>query len=249
MEKVTVTIVALNEEDYIGDCLESVSWADEIIVSDSGSTDRTVEICRSHGAKVFSDKWLGFGGQKNLCAGRAAHGWILNLDADERVTPELKFEIRDVLEGPDKDGYHIPRKNYLGKVWIRYCWYPDYTLRLYRKERGAYTNKCHASVAVKGPGGRLKNPLVHLSYRDITDYMERLQKYSTLAAKDMLEEGREAAVADLVLRPQAAFLKMYVMKRGFLDGTLGFILSLLNAYYTLAKYSKLWEMKRGKAAS
>ncbi|HLD18382.1 MAG TPA: glycosyltransferase family 2 protein, partial [Candidatus Nanoarchaeia archaeon] len=152
MQKISVTIITLNEEANIRACLESVKWADEILVSDSGSSDRTVEICKEYGAKVFNDVWLGFGKQKNLIAGRARNNWILNIDADERVTPELKKEIEEVLNNGDCEGYNIPRKNFFSNKWIRHCgWYPDYNLRLYRRDKGRFNERnVHEAVQIDG---------------------------------------------------------------------------------------------------
>ncbi|MBI5562256.1 MAG: glycosyltransferase family 2 protein [Deltaproteobacteria bacterium] len=243
----SVTVICLNEEANIGACLESVKWADEIVVSDSGSTDKTLEICAHYGAKVSSDAWLGFGAQKNLCAARAGNEWILNIDADERVTPGLRREIEEAMEDAGKAGYYVPRKNYFGERWIRRCgWWPDYNLRLYRKTSGAWVERAvHESVEVEGATGRLKNPLEHRTYRDVADYLQRMQRYSTLAAAQMRGEGKKAGVSDMLLRPPFTFFKMYVLKLGFLDGVHGIMLSALYASYTLAKYAKLWEMDKG----
>mgnify|MGYP001571083632 CR=1 FL=1 len=247
--KLTVTIIALNEEANIRDCLESVRWADEVIVSDSGSADRTAELCRNYGAKVFMDDWLGYGRQKNLCQDRAANEWILNIDADERITPELREEIQNALAGNGADGYLIPRKNYFGGFWVRRCgWYPDYNLRLYRKSAGRFVERrVHEAVHLEGRKERLKSPMIHLTYRDTTDYLSRMQRYSTLAAEDMLNEGRRPSLLDLFVRPQFTFFKMFVLKRGFLDGTTGLVLSMLYAFYTFSKYAKLWELTKGRA--
>ncbi len=247
MENISVTIIALNEEDNIRECLESVKWADEIIVSDSGSSDRTAGICREAGAKVYFDAWSGFGKQKNLCAGRARNNFILNIDADERITPELKEEILKAAESGDKAGYYIPRMNFFGERWIRHCgWYPDYNLRLYRKDMGGFSERrVHESVIVNGPKGYLKNPMVHRTYRDISDYLKRMERYSTLAARQMLDEGKSAGLIDMSLRPPFTFFKMFVLKRGFLEGTTGFVLSAFYAFYTFAKYAKLRELRQG----
>jgi len=251
MEKISATIITLNEEDNIRDCLESLKWADEILVSDSGSTDTTAEICREYGATVYTDSWLGFGRQKNLIAARAKNNWVLNIDADERVTPELKDELLRASASGGADGYYIARKNYFGQRWIRHCgWYPDYNLRLYRKDRGAFSERSvHEAVEVKGKRARLKNHFIHYTYRDVADYLDRMQRYSTLAAKDMFEKGKKAGATDLLLRPPFTFFKMFVIKGGFLDGTAGAVLSFLYAAYTLSKYAKLWEMQNnaGKA--
>ncbi len=247
MPRISVTIITLNEEANIGECLESVKWADEIVVLDSGSSDRTLEICAEYGVKVHSDKWHGFGKQKNLCQERASSEWILNLDADERVTSSLKEEILEAVSRGDKDGYFIPRKNFIGGHWIKRCWYPDYTLRLYKKERGAHREQAlHASVALNGRTGYLKNPLIHYSYKDITDYIARIPRYSTQGALDAAAEGRRAGLKGLVVRPLYAFIKMYILKRGFLDGRMGLVLSVLFAFYTFSKYAKLWELESSK---
>jgi len=245
MEKISVTIITLNEEENIRDCLESVRWADEILVSDSGSTDKTADICREYGARVFSDSWLGFGRQKNLVAGRAKNNWVLNIDADERATPELKKELAAAASSGSADGYYIARKNYFGDRWIRHCgWYPDYNLRLYRKDKGAFSERSvHEAVEVKGKKARLKNHFVHHTYKDVADYLERMQRYSTLAAKEMFDNGKKAALTDILLRPPFTFFKMFVIKGGFLDGAPGAMLSFLYAAYTLSKYAKLWEMQ------
>lgn len=250
MPRISVTIIALNEEANIRDCLESVAWADEILVSDSGSSDRTPEICKELGAKVFNDEWLGFGRQKNLVGDRATGDWILNIDADERVTPGLKDEILKAVQGSSDAGYLIPRKNYFGEKWIRHCgWWPDHSLRLYKKGLGRFTDRyVHERVEVNGPVARLENPLVHRTYKDVSDYLRRMERYSTLAAQEMRNQGRNAGLTDILLRPPFTFFKMYVLQRGFLDGTTGVILSTLYASYTLAKYAKLWEMKTGPGA-
>ncbi|MFQ5441398.1 MAG: glycosyltransferase family 2 protein [Thermodesulfobacteriota bacterium] len=247
MKKITVTIITLNEEANIGECLESVKWADEIIVSDSGSTDRTVEICTRYGAKVYADRWLGFGRQKNLCQARAANTWILNLDSDERVTPGLAREISALPEETDKSGYYIPRKNFFGERWVKHCgWYPDYNLRLYRKDLARFNLRgVHEAVESRGAKGYLKNPLIHRTYKDVRDYLKRMERYSTLAAKDMAREGRSAGLSALILRPLFTFLKMFFLRKGFLEGFFGLRLSKLYAQYTFRKYKKLRELKRG----
>lgn len=246
MDKVTVTIITLNEERNIRGCLESVKWADEVVVSDSGSTDDTVKACESFGARVYADDWHGFGRQKNLCAERANNPWVLNIDADERVTPELAEEIMDVLVNPRKPGYFIPRKNYFSGQWVRHCgWWPDYNLRLYKRSEARFGERLvHESVEMEGQAGYLANPLEHYTYRDISDYLKRMERYSTLAAEQMKGSGRAATLADLVLRPPFTFLKMYFLRRGFLDGGTGLVLSTLYSFYTFTKYAKLREMER-----
>jgi len=244
MQKISVTIITLNEEKNIRACLESVKWADEILVSDSGSSDRTVEICKEYGARVFNDRWEGFGRQKNLIAERARNNWILNIDADERISPQLHEEIESVLSEGDFDGYNIPRKNFFGDKWIRHCgWHPDCNLRLYRKDKGKFNERdVHEAVKVDGEAGYLKAPLEHYTYRDISDYLRRMNRYSTLAAEEMFKKGRKAGYFDILFRPLFTFLKMFFLQKGFMEGGTGLVLSGLYASYTLSKYAKLREM-------
>lgn len=248
LPKITVTVITLNEEENIKECLEGVKWADEIIASDSGSIDKTTGILKAYGAKVFTDEWRGYGRQKNLCAERARNDWILNVDADERITPALAEEISGALEDGGKAGYYMPRKNYFGDVWVRHCgWYPDFNLRLYRRDKGAFNERLvHEAVTVEGETGRLKNPLIHKTYRDVPDYLKRMERYASLSAEEMSKNGRQAGPIDLYLRPAFTFLKMYALKLGFLDGGVGFTLSRLYARYTFLKYSKLRGLTEGQ---
>ena len=250
MDSISVTIITFNEEENIRECLESVGWADEIVVVDSGSRDRTVHICREYTDRVFIEEWKGYGRQKNMALERATGKWVLSIDADERVTPGLREEIEEILKGraQDMDGFYIPRKNlFLGR-WIRHCgWYPDYTLRLFRKGKGRFVEReVHEAVSVDGKVGYLKNPLEHHTYRSIGDYLKRMDRYSTLSAREMMREGRGAGPLDLLIRPWLTFMKMYLLRLGFLEGYRGLILSILYSIYTFSKYAKLWEMKRGK---
>ncbi len=249
MKKITVTIITLNEEANIGACLESVAgWADEIIVSDSGSSDRTPDICRSHGARVFEDEWLGFGAQKNLCQSRARNDWIFNIDADERAAAGMGEEIARALERGGAAGYYVPRKNYFGDKWVRRCgWYPDYNLRLYRKDAGRFTERAvHEAVVVDGPTERLRTPLIHRTYSGVDDYLRRMERYSRLAAEEMLREGRSTGAGDLILRPGFTFIKMFLLRGGALEGRTGLVLSWLYARYTYSKYEKLRALIREK---
>ncbi|MFQ5428325.1 MAG: glycosyltransferase family 2 protein [Thermodesulfobacteriota bacterium] len=246
MKKVTATIITLNEEANIGQCLQSLKWVDEIIVSDSSSTDRTVEICRSHGAVVYTDKWLGFGRQKNLCQSRAHNEWIFNIDADERAAPGLGEEIQRALKKGEALGYYVPRKNFFGDKWVKRCgWYPDYNLRLYRKDAGRFSERAvHEAVEVDGPTARLSTPLIHRTYSGVPDYLKRMERYSRLAAEEMKKEGRTTGAVDILLRPLFTFIKMFFLRGGFLEGRTGLTLSMLYARYTYTKYIKLRQMIR-----
>lgn len=248
-QSISVIIITLNEEDQIRPCLESVKWADEVVVCDSGSTDKTLEVCREYTDRAYVDEWQGFGAQKNLCLDRASHPWVLSLDADERVTPPLRAAIERVLEDEGAlDGYYIPRKNFFLGHWIRHCgWYPDYVLRLFRREKGGFTERAvHETVKVHGKVGYLEEPLEHYTYRSISDYLERMDRYSSLAAGELYRGGRKAGPLDLLLRPPFTFLRMYLLQGGFLEGWRGLLLAGLYACYTFAKYTKLWEMERVK---
>jgi glycosyltransferase involved in cell wall biosynthesis len=238
----SVTIITLNEEQNLRRCLESVAFADEIIVIDSESQDRTVSIAHEFTDKIFQEPWQGFARQKNLAQDRARGPWILNIDADERVTPELKEAIRSVIQKrPPYAGFKIPRKNFFCGQWIRHGgWYPNYQLRLYLKEAGAFAQReVHEQVVVNGQVGTLKAPLEHYTYNSISDYLKRMDRYSDLSAKQYLLEGKKVSWAEILFRTKYTFFKMYILQRGFLDGANGLTLAVLYSYYTFTKYAKL----------
>jgi len=237
----------MNESGRIVPALESVSWADEIIVVDSHSTDETVQLARQFTDRVVVRDWVGYVDQKNYAASIASHDWILSLDADERVTPDLADEIRRLLgTEPPHAGYRIPRVTfYLGRWFRTTDWYPDYQLRLYDRRRGAWQGRhVHESVRVDSAPGTLAGEIQHLAYRDVSHHLETIDRYTTLAARQMFEDGTRASWLDLVAHPPGAFLRNYVLRRGILDGAPGLIVSGLNAYYVWLKYVKLWEAQR-----
>ena len=247
MPKVSVTIITLNEADHISAAIDSASWADEVVVVDSGSTDDTVAIARAKGARIDTRGWTGYVDQKNFAAGLAAHDWILSLDADERITPALAAEIRALLiSEPPARGYRVPRvTHHLGR-WIRTTdFYPDFQTRLYDRRAARWKGQyVHESVIVEGGAGQLAHELQHYSYRDLGDHLTRINHYTTLAARQMHESGRRAGSLDLLVHPPAAFLRNYILRRGFLDGTAGLTLSIVNAYSVFLKFAKLWELQR-----
>ncbi|MBC8284063.1 MAG: glycosyltransferase family 2 protein [Nitrospinae bacterium] len=246
MEKLSVTIITKNEEENIGRSLESLKWVDEIVVVDTNSSDRTVEICRQHTDQVFNETWHGYGKQKNICAAHAKNRWILNIDADEVVTPESAEEIQKVLqEGPQHPVYHLPRKNYFGDRWVRFGgWYPDRILRLYDKEKIAFSeSQVHERLTPDNNAGSLKHPLIHYSYRDYEDYIKRQDRYSTLYAQEKMAKGFRANWMHLYLRPPLTFIKNFVLKKGFMDGFLGLFLAKNSAIYTHQKYAKTRSFK------
>jgi len=249
MKRLSVVIIARNEETSLPRCLESVRWADEIIVGDSGSGDRTMEVARDLGAKVYSYEWCGFGPAKQGAIDQAEGEWILSLDADEEVTPELATEIRVALGRNDHMvGYYLPRRTeFLGRWMLHGGWYPDYVLRLFRKNCGAFTPAMvHEAVRVDGPTARLKNDLLHYSYPTLDRYLEKFNRYTTLAANEAFAKGQRVGPVVLVLNPIAKFVKQYFLKGGFLDGSKGLLLAILSSGYVSIKYAKLRELWRQK---
>ena len=247
MPSVTVTIITLNEAEHIAAAIDSASFADEILVVDSGSSDATVDIARSKGARVLTRQWTGYVDQKNFAADQATYDWVFSLDADERIPPALATEIRTVLATePPFHGYRVPRVTFHLGRWIRTTdFYPDYQTRLYDRRFGQWRGRyVHESVTVAGPSGQLKNDLQHYSFRDLRDQVQRVNHYSTLSAKQMYEAGRRTGPLELLVHPPAAFVRNYVLRRGFLDGTAGLTISLINAWSVGLKFMKLWELQR-----
>jgi glycosyltransferase involved in cell wall biosynthesis len=243
----SVTIITLNEAEHIAAAIDSVRWADEIVVVDAGSTDRTVEIARSAGVRVESRGWPGYAEQKNAAAALASHDWILSLDADERISPALADEVRALMRsGPDVNGYRMPRVTFHLGRWVRTTdFYPDYQTRLYHRQHARWRGLLvHESVEVDGRRGQLQHEIQHHSFRDLADQIDRLNAYSTLSARQMHDAGRRARAWHLLIHPPAAFLRNYLLRRGFMDGTAGLIISLVNSYGVLLKFAKLWELQR-----
>lgn len=238
-------MITHDEAANLAAALESVAWADEIVVIDSGSTDATVDIARRYTPRVSVRPWPGYVAQKNHAAAEASHDWILSLDADERVTPELAAEIGGLLKRePDAAGYRVPRVTFHLGRWIRTTdWYPDYQLRLYDRRRARWTGRhVHESVTADGPVADLRNELQHRAYRDLSHHLQTMDRYTTLAARQMRDEGRTAHWVDLALHPPAAFLRNYLLRGGVRDGVPGLVISLLNATYVALKFAKLWEL-------
>jgi glycosyltransferase involved in cell wall biosynthesis len=246
---ISAVIITFNEEENIQDAIRSVSWADEVVVVDCGSADRTVEIAKTAGAKTYKKEWKGYIAQKNWANGKAVKEWILSLDADERVTPELKMEILHIMEtGTEMDGYYIPRRaRFLGR-YIRHChWYPDYQLRLFRKNKSVWTGGLvHERVEVEGKIGRLNNDLIHFTYKDIADQTEKLNRYSSLWALDAFKAGRKTGILNIIMSPAATFMNIYFFRLGILDGFPGFVISRNLAYYSFQKKIKLYQLYREK---
>jgi glycosyltransferase involved in cell wall biosynthesis len=246
LKGLSVVIITHNEEENIRECLESVLWADEIIVVDSDSTDRTEEICRACKVNFIKEPWKGFALQKNSAIEKATQNWILSLDADERVTPELRAEITAVMGSNNtKDGYFIARKNFFLGRWIKRCgWYPDYNLRLFQRGKGLFgIREVHEAVKLNGVAGHLESPMEHYTYKSLEDFMSRLDRYSTLAAQELLKGKKTYGILHIVFRPFYTFISMYLLRLGFLEGYYGFVISVLYAFYTFLKYIKLRELQ------
>ncbi|MHB8908694.1 MAG: glycosyltransferase family 2 protein [Syntrophales bacterium] len=239
----SVIVITRNEEASIGACLTSVDWADEIVVIDSGSTDGTVEICRRHGALVHvAADWPGFGPQKNRALALATGEWVLSLDADERVTPELRREIQDAMSDPGgRTAFAVPRRSsYCGRPMRHGGWWPDYVTRLFRRGAGRFSDETvHERLIVDGPVGRLRCPLVHEAFDDLEEVLETVDRYSTAGATAMYERGKRATLAEAILHGLWSFFHTYVVRAGFLDGREGFMLAVSNAEGTYYRYLKL----------
>ena len=245
MIPVSVVIVTKDEERNIRDALESVRDFEDIVVLDAFSTDGTPAICREYTSRVYQQEWRGYARQKQAAVDRAEKQWVLILDADERVTPELKKEISERIQEAAFSGYYLPRKSFFLGRWMRHSgWWPDYILRLFRKET-AYIEprEVHEKVVVNGAVGYLKEPLEHYTYRTISDYIRKMENYSTLSAQEQGDK-KDAPLISMALNPFAVFIKMFFLRQGFRDGMHGFILAGLYSFYTFLKYAKIWEKRK-----
>ncbi len=245
--KITATVITLNEEHNIAAALESLSWADEIIVVDSHSADRTVEIAREFTDRVFVRPWPGYSEQKNFAAEQAVNDWIFSLDADERVSKELASEIERLKEtaDPDAGAFEMSRKTfYLGR-WIRHSgWHPDYKLRLYDRKRARWRGDyVHETLEVDGKLMRLSGDLLHHTVRDASEHHLRMDRYTTLAAAQAYSQGKRSSLLALMVSPVVVFLRSYFLKAGFLDGVPGVAIARFAAHYEFLKRLKLWEMR------
>lgn len=244
---ISVTIITLNEEQNIARAIQSVKWADEVLVVDSGSADRTIEIAQNLGARVLHQSWLGYGGQKNFAQKNASHDWVLNIDADEEVSPELSESLREALKALDENspikGFYFPRKTYYLGRWILHGgWYPNELVRMADRRFSFWTEPhVHEALEVKGEVVRIHSPLHHYTFRTIQDQILANLKYSKLGSEELVRKGRRSSLLLLLIKPLGKFLETYVWKRGFLDGLPGFIISINAAHSMFLKYAYLIE--------
>jgi len=244
---VSVYVLAGNNRRTIERCLRSLTWAQELVIVDSYSTDGTYDLCKPWTDKIYRRKWTGHRDQYQYAADQTTLPWIMFVDADEEVPSELVEEIRGELGGPakDLDGYVAYRRTYYLGRWIRYGgWYPDCEIRLYRREKGRWEGGLHAKVVVDGKVGSLHHEYLHDTYRDISDQIQTIDRYSQVAAEDLLKNGEKFSLFKLLFHPPFRFMKEYLLKSGFRDGMPGFIIVVATMFYVFIKYAKLWELTR-----
>lgn len=243
MASLSVTIITKNEASNIEACLQSVQFADQVIVLDSGSTDNTVDIALSMGAEVsVRDDWQGFGIQKNRALALATSDWVLSLDADERVTPELQTEIQAVLKNSSFDVYAVPRlSSYCGQYMRHSGWHPDYVTRLFRRHSVQFSEDLvHEKIISRSKVGRLNASLLHESFRNFEVVLDKVNRYSTAGAEILLSKGRRSSLGGAIGHGFWAFIRTYFLRLGFLDGKMGLVLAISNAEGTYYRYLKLW---------
>ncbi|MBI5483693.1 MAG: glycosyltransferase family 2 protein [Deltaproteobacteria bacterium] len=242
--KISVVIISKNESRNIEECLKSVLWADEIVVVDSGSSDGTQEIVLKYTNRLYFVEWLGFGPQKQKAVDLAGNDWIFNIDCDERVTPELAREILNIAgTEPSCYAYTVPRRTFIANKEIRHSgWYPDRTIRLFHRRHARFSDSIvHERVEAEGAVGACASDMLHYSFRNFSEIIDKLNKYAMLSAEQMAVAGKRCSFIDLLLRPPAAFIKIYLLRAGFLDGIEGLGIAVLTATQTFLKYLMLRE--------
>jgi glycosyltransferase involved in cell wall biosynthesis len=244
----SITILAQDEEEMLPDCLSSVSFADDIVVVDSGSTDRTVEIAEAMGAKVFFRKWDGEGKQRSFALDKCRYDWVLVLDADERLPEETRALVPEYIGSEKADAYSFPRKNFLNGKWIKRAgWWPDREVRLFRKSKARYDDTIiHKTLRITGNVESSPSPIVHYPVRNLSQVIAKINRYSSLGAEELLKKGRRSSAITPVIKGMAAFIKLYVIKLGVLDGYEGFVISFCHGVNTCFKYLKLREANQRK---
>ncbi len=252
MTRLSVIVITHNEAHNIEACLRSVAFADQIVVVDSGSTDNTVQLATALGAQVhLRTDWAGFGVQKNRALALASSEWVLSIDADERVTPQLQRQIEQAIAAPAFDVYEFPRlSSYCGQPIRHSGWYPDRVKRLFRREAATFSDDLvHERLVTEAQAGRLDADLLHESFTSFESVLDKMNRYSSAGAKGLLVKGRKGSLASALGHGLWAFLRTYVFRLGFLDGRMGLVLAISNAEGTYYRYLKLWLLQRGEQAS
>jgi len=243
--KISAAIITFNEERNIARVLESLRCCDEIVVVDSGSTDRTVELAMKLGARVLESNWRGYAGQKNYASDQCEHDWVLSLDADEALSEALEGEIWQIKKnGPAFDAYTMPRMaQYLGRWILHSGWYPDRKVRLFDRQHAKWVGDfVHESVVVEGRVGHLKSSILHFTCSSLSEHLKTMDRYTTLAAEQLVEQKKHIGWKHLALDPPWTFIKTYILKRGFLDGAEGLAIANMAALYNFLKYAKAKNM-------
>jgi len=247
----SVVVITKNEAANIVDCLKSVyDWADELLVVDDESTDNTRELCRSFSDKIFVRKMDNEGSHRNWAYAQAKNNWVLSLDADERITPELQKEVAQVLQSPkDYNAFAIPRRNYIGNYWVKYCgWYPSAQLRLFKKDKFKYEEvEVHPRVFLDGKCGVLKSDMIHYSYKGFEDFLGKLNRQTTMEAKKWVSTNRKMSLGVAIWRTMDRFPRSYIRKKGYKEGFMGFMIAFFASLYQIISYAKFVEMKKRKA--
>lgn len=251
MSPISLVIITKNEAQHIGACIQSVPFAQDVVVLDSDSSDETPHLAKAAGARVFVEPWRGFGPQKNRAVELAQHDWVLSLDADERLSSDLRNEIEELLKtNPlEVDAFEIPRMSFHLGRWIRHGgWYPDYQVRLFNRKRASWTqDQIHERVAAQ-TCLRLKAPIEHFVFRSLSHQIETNNRYSQLMAENLMTRGQRFSIWSLALKPISKFFETYIWKRGFSDGIPGLIIAVGAAYSVFLKWAKLWELEKAKAS-
>lgn len=246
---ISAIIITKNEEKNLYDCLSSINFVDEIIIVDSASNDKTLEIAKQFNAIINTpEDWSGFGVQKNRALALASHEWVLSIDADERISEELKLEIINVIKNPQARCYKIPRKSWYCGKFIKYCgWSPDFVLRLFMRGSAQFSNDLvHEQVKTDEKVIELKSPIIHYSFNDFSQVLNKVDKYSTAGAQQAFNNGKKSSLSKAIVRGVWAFVRTYILKLGFLDGAHGFAIAVSNAEGTYYRYMKLWYMQKIK---
>ncbi len=248
--KISAIVITYNEETNIEVCLELLKWCDEIIVIDSNSTDNTVEIAKRYTDNIFAVDNIPYGEKRNIGIDKASCEWVIWLDADERISPELHLEIKEIVNSTSNNNcnaYLINRKSYFINKFIKHCgWYPDFTLRLFKKSTGIKfdTTLVHEKAVYSGITGKLKSDILHYTDRDFEHYLRKLNNYTSLSTEEMHTKGRKASFFDIIFRPAFSFFKMYFLRLGILDGYMGMVLCTLSSIHVMTKYSKLYLLNK-----